>query len=187
MFQLVTILPDLSFLCITYIYSVFIPCFFSRTQWPGDGRMADTQLVRSHPLKMISQEALFRSYFEVSRYFDFFLLIFSKSIFFSFFIPFLLSVLLFCRCSLICFPVVLFSISLVLHFHYFFLSFVYTWIGGILFSCSYTYVHLLQVEMYTGEVDEDEIMAVEGQDGNQYVVLEVIQLQVRSRAFYCCF
>ncbi|XP_045104046.1 transcriptional repressor CTCF-like [Portunus trituberculatus] len=34
-----------------------------------------------------------------------------------------------------------------------------------------------QVEMYTGDVDEDEIMAVEGQDGNQYVVLEVIQLQ----------
>ena len=33
--------------------------------------------------------------------------------------------------------------------------------------------------MYTGDVDEDEIMAVEGQDGNQYVVLEVIQLQVR--------
>lgn len=34
--------------------------------------------------------------------------------------------------------------------------------------------------MYTGDVDEDEIMAVEGQDGNQYVVLEVIQLRVRS-------
>ncbi|XP_066965286.1 transcriptional repressor CTCF-like isoform X1 [Macrobrachium rosenbergii] len=34
-----------------------------------------------------------------------------------------------------------------------------------------------QVEMYTGDVDDDEIMAVEGQDGNQYVVLEVIQLQ----------
>lgn len=39
--------------------------------------------------------------------------------------------------------------------------------------------------MYTGDVDEDEIMAVEGQDGNQYVVLEVIQLQVRSRSFMC--
>lgn len=37
------------------------------------------------------------------------------------------------------------------------------------------------MEVYTGEVDEDEIMAVEGQDGNQYVVLEVIQLQVK----YC--
>ena len=35
-----------------------------------------------------------------------------------------------------------------------------------------------QVEMYTGELDEDDIMAVQGQDGNQYVVLEVIQLQV---------
>ncbi|CAL4127788.1 unnamed protein product [Meganyctiphanes norvegica] len=34
-----------------------------------------------------------------------------------------------------------------------------------------------QVEVYTGDCDEDEIMAVEGQDGNQYVVLEVIQLQ----------
>ncbi|XP_076056495.1 uncharacterized protein LOC143034394 [Oratosquilla oratoria] len=34
-----------------------------------------------------------------------------------------------------------------------------------------------QVEVYTGDVDEEEIMAVEGQDGNQYVVLEVIQLQ----------
>lgn len=32
--------------------------------------------------------------------------------------------------------------------------------------------------MYTSEVDEDDIMAVDGQDGNQYVVLEVIQLQV---------
>lgn len=43
----------------------------------------------------------------------------------------------------------------------------------IFIHCSY-----FQVEVYTGEVDEDEIMAVEGQDGNQYVVLEVIQLQV---------
>lgn len=45
------------------------------------------------------------------------------------------------------------------------------------------YIHF-QVEMYGGEVDEDEIMAVEGQDGNQYVVLEVIQLQVLWIAFF---
>ncbi|KAB7503872.1 Transcriptional repressor CTCFL [Armadillidium nasatum] len=33
------------------------------------------------------------------------------------------------------------------------------------------------VEVYPGEVDEEEMMTVEGHDGNQYVVLEVIQLQ----------
>ncbi|RXG73068.1 Transcriptional repressor CTCFL [Armadillidium vulgare] len=34
-----------------------------------------------------------------------------------------------------------------------------------------------EVEVYPGEVDEEEMMTVEGHDGNQYVVLEVIQLQ----------
>jgi len=44
-----------------------------------------------------------------------------------------------------------------------------------------------QVEVMAGEEDEDEdddtdgeMMAVEGQDGQQYVVLEVIQLQVKN-------
>ena len=52
--------------------------------------------------------------------------------------------------------------------------------------CLYLYVLccvVLQVEMYTGDMDEDEIMAVEGQDGNQFVVLEVIQLQVRKEGY----
>lgn len=45
-----------------------------------------------------------------------------------------------------------------------------------------------QVEVMAGEEDDDEdedtdgeMMAVEGQDGQQYVVLEVIQLQVKNK------
>lgn len=34
-----------------------------------------------------------------------------------------------------------------------------------------------EVEVYADDNDEEELMAVEGHDGNQYVVLEVIQLQ----------
>ncbi|MCL4135170.1 UNVERIFIED_CONTAM: hypothetical protein GTU68_045697 [Idotea baltica] len=41
-----------------------------------------------------------------------------------------------------------------------------------------------EVEVYSGDVDEEEMMTVEGQDGNQYVVLEVIQLQVLASAFF---
>jgi hypothetical protein len=45
-----------------------------------------------------------------------------------------------------------------------------------------------QVEVMAGEEDDEddedtdgEMMAVEGQDGQQYVVLEVIQLQVKNK------
>ena len=34
-----------------------------------------------------------------------------------------------------------------------------------------------EVEVYADDTEDDELMAVEGHDGNQYVVLEVIQLQ----------
>jgi len=55
------------------------------------------------------------------------------------------------------------------------------------FVCVFQIIDGQQVEVMAGEEDEDEdddtdgeMMAVEGQDGQQYVVLEVIQLQVKN-------
>ena len=54
--------------------------------------------------------------------------------------------------------------------------------------CVFQIIDGQQVEVMAGEEDDDEdedtdgeMMAVEGQDGQQYVVLEVIQLQVKNK------
>lgn len=56
------------------------------------------------------------------------------------------------------------------------------------FVCVFQIIDGQQVEVMAGEEDDDEdddtdgeMMAVEGQDGQQYVVLEVIQLQVKNK------
>jgi len=54
--------------------------------------------------------------------------------------------------------------------------------------CVFQIIDGQQVEVMAGEDDDEEdddtdgeMMAVEGQDGQQYVVLEVIQLQVKNK------
>jgi hypothetical protein len=59
----------------------------------------------------------------------------------------------------------------------------------MLILCHFQIIDGQQVEVMAGEEDDDEdddtdgeMMAVEGHDGQQYVVLEVIQLQVKNIA-----
>ena len=81
-----------------------------------------------------------------------------------------------------CFPVVLQYISALQMKWYLRLH----W--NIEFVCVFQIIDGQQVEVMAGEEDDDEdddtdgeMMAVEGQDGQQYVVLEVIQLQVKNK------